>query len=135
MLEAQNQKEEVALFHIVGYNRPENLWKDFAIESKSETMNSRGRSQDKYETANPKYINAILCGASPKQVLEFQQAGHPITHVISHKGNPQAKAGDRLIFQERAFYVQGVDNPGELGVWTLYYCEERSGAHDGSQLG
>lgn len=122
------------MFHTVGYNRPENLWKDFFIESKSETTTSRGRAQDIYDAENPKPIHAVLCGADPKQILEYQQAGHPITHTISHEGKPVAKAGDRLIMGNRAFYVQGVDDPGDLGIWTLYYAEERSGVHDSNQL-
>lgn len=116
------------------YHRPENLWKDFTIEAKTETTNSRGRAVDGYDIEHPTYTSAILCGATPKEIERFQQKEHPITHVISHKGKPKAKEGDRLILQNRTFYVQGVDDPGDQGIWTLYYCEERSGTHDGNQL-
>ena len=115
------------------YSRPENLWKDFTVEDKTEKTTSRGRVRENY-AGEPVYIHAILCGATPEQKLQYQQMEHPITHVISHEGTPVAKEGDRLIFGNRAFYVQGVDNPGDQGLWAIYYCEERSGTHDGNQL-
>ncbi len=121
-------------FHRIGFNRPENLWKDFTIEAKTETTSTRGRAKESYGEKPPIFIHAILCGATPEQKLQYQQMEHPISHVISHEGKPKAKEGDRLILKDRAFYVQGVDDPGDLGIWTLYYCEERSDTHDGNQL-
>lgn len=114
------------------YNRPENLWKDFTVETKTEATNSRGRAIDAYDADHPTLMKAILCGATPEQKLQYQQLEHPISHVISHRGKPKAKEGDRLIMADKTFYVQGVDDPGDQGLWTLYYCEERSDAHDGS---
>ena len=122
------------MFHNIPNNRPENLWKDFYIDSKEETLTSRGRVKENYSGSSPAFFKAILCGATPDQKLQYSQMQHPITHVISHKGEPKAKEGDRLVFQNRVFYVQGVDNPGDLAIWTLYYCEERSGTHDGGKL-
>jgi len=122
------------LFDRPGYNRPENLWKDFTIDNKTETTTSRGRTRENYNGSEPEFIHAILCGATPEQKLQYNQMQHPITHVISHRGKPKAKEGDRLMLKNRAFYVQGVDDPGDQGLWTLYYCEERSGIHDGNQL-
>lgn len=113
------------------FNRPENLWKDFMVEAKTEATNSRGRTIDAYDVENPIFMKAILCGATPEQKMQYQQVEHPISHVISHRGTPKAKEGDRLIMSGRAFYVQGVDDPGDQGIWTLYYCEERNDAHDG----
>lgn len=113
------------------YNRPSELWKDFFVEMKTEQQNSRGRSIDHYESVG-ELFKAILNGAMPEQKLYYEQLQHPITHVISHRGKPRAKEGDRLVMKDRVFYVQGVDDPGDLGVWTLYYCEERSGTHDGN---
>ena len=104
------------------------------VEAKTDTPNSRGRVKEGFGT-DPVYIHAVLCGATTEQKLQYQQMEHPISHVISHEGKPVAKTGDRLIHGDRAFYVQGVDDPGDLGLWSLYYCEERSDAHDGRQLG
>lgn len=118
----------------IGFNRPENAWKDFIVETKTETTTSRGRAKENYGGKPSVFIRAILCGATTEQKLQYQQMQHPISHVISHRGKPIAKEGDRLIFESRVFYVQGVDDPGDLGIWTLYYCEERSDTHDGNQL-
>lgn len=124
----------VAVFHRLGFNRPENLWKDFTVETKTETTTSRGRAKENYTGTPTIFIRAILCGATSEQKLQYQQMNHPISHTISHEGKPIAKEGDRLVLKNRAFYVQGVDDPGDLGIWTLYYCEERSDTHDGNQL-
>ena len=123
------------MFHRVGLTRPETLWKDFVIERKTEATSARGRTADSYATGAPVYMHAVLCGATPEQVERYRQTGHPVSHVISHAGKPKAKAGDRLILGASAYYVQGVDDPGEQGIWTLYYCEERKDAHYADQTG
>lgn len=123
------------MYHRTLYHRPEGLWKDFTIESKADGTTSRGRVKEDYNANPPIFIHATLCGATTEQKLQYQQMQHPISHVVAHEGKPKAKAGDRLIMGDRAFYVQGVDDPGDQGIWTLYYCEERSDAHDGNQLG
>lgn len=127
--------EEAGGLFRTGYHRPENLWKDFALERKEERTSSRGRAVDSYDVERPEFLRAILCGASPNEVMRSQQTEHPITHTISHRGKPIAKVGDRLILGSRAFYVQSLDDPGDQGLWTLYYCEERSDTHDGNGLG
>lgn len=123
------------MFHKIGFTRPENLWRDFSLERKSETTNARGRAINGYVCEPPVFLHAILCGATPEQMERFHQLGHPVSHVISHTGKPRAKAGDRLILGSTAYYIRGVDEPGDQGIWTLYYCEERSDAHDENQLG
>lgn len=113
------------------YNRPEQLVKDFVIEKKTQSVSSRGRAQDKHDTEHPVHLEAILCGATPQQKYEYEQLGHHITHVISHRGEPEAKEGDRLVHDGTVFYIHGVDNPGDMGIWSLYYCEERKDKQDG----
>lgn len=114
-----------------GLLRPGQLWQSFFLEVKEEGTDNKGKPVTEYRTDIPTEIRAILTSASAREAAAYQQAGHPISHVITHRGRPRAKPGDRFIYRNRAFYVQGVDNPGELGVWTLYYCEERAGGHDG----
>ena len=120
------------MYHRIRFHRPEELWVDFTLESKAEGTTSRGRVREDYASAEPVQLHATLCGATTEQRLQFQQIGHPITHVIGLDGAPVAKAGDLLIHGNRAFYVQGVDNPGEQSIWAIYYCEERSDTHDGT---
>ena len=39
---------------------------------------------------------------------------------------PKAKAEDKLVLENRVFLIQGVDEPGSLGLCTIYYVEERA---------
>ena len=112
------------MFHTIGPNRPEALWQHFIGEEKAEGVNIKGRVTETYREKGS--IDAILCGANPEQRVQYQQIGHPITHVITETGVPNFKAGDSLRLGERLFYIRGVDNPGELNIWAVYYCEERS---------
>ncbi|MGN0489338.1 MAG: head-tail adaptor protein [Ruminococcus sp.] len=113
------------------YNRPEQLLKDFIVETKAESKTSRGRVIGDYAKDGSRTFKAILCGATPEQRAQFKQINHTITHVISHRGNPKAKESDRLICDGKIYLINSIDNPGEMGLWTLYYCEERKDQQDG----
>jgi len=110
------------------YQRPASLFKSFAIEKKSVTVDAQGRPRSTY-AAPSGTISAVLAKADPKQQERWNQLQHPISHVITQKGRPQAEAEDRLALGARKFYIQGVDEPGELGLWTIYYAEERFDEH------
>ena len=114
-----------------GYVRPGQMWQSFFLEVKQETIDDIGDPVSAYGAGEPREVRGILTSASAREKAAYQQAQHPVSHVITHRGLPIAKVGDRFIYGNRAFYVQGVDNPGELSVWSLYYCEERKGAHNG----
>ena len=107
------------------YLRPGNLFKDFLIEKKGATLSTRGRARSEYDGETGERIRAILAEAKPQEKERWRQLQHPISHTITHKGRPQAGAEDRLILEERTFFIQGVDEPGALGLWTIYYVEER----------
>ena len=42
------------------------------------------------------------------------------------RDSPKAVETDQLTCGNRKFYVQGVDEPGQLGLYTIYYVEERA---------
>lgn len=67
----------------------------------------------------------VLEEATPKQKFEWKQLQHPISHTVVQDGRPKAKAEDKLVLGERVFLIQGVDDPGSIGVCTIYYVEER----------
>lgn len=77
------------------------------------------------ETENRFY--GILTGASQREVDQWKQNGHPITHKVTQQyAEAQAKATDYLKSEDgRTFYVQGTKNPAGLGVAMIYYVEER----------
>ena len=73
-------------------------------------------------------IIGIISQASQKEIEQWKQNGHPITHTIVQQGTAnQAKATDVLHLPgtKRNFLVQGVQDPGELGHFTVYHVEER----------
>ncbi len=111
------------------YLRPGNLYKDFTVETTGAAVSSRGRPKKNYDKDKGPMIRAVLAEAKPEEKERWRQLQHPISHVITQKGRPKAKEGDRLIFENRIFYIQGVDEPGALGLWTIYYAEERKDTH------
>lgn len=106
------------------YLRPGNLYKDFVVEENIAGVNASGRPKTSYE-GGTKMVSGVLAEADNKQKMRWEQLQHPISHTIVQSGRPNAKAEDKLILGERIFLVQGVDEPGSLGICTIYYVEER----------
>lgn len=106
------------------YLRPGNLYKDFYVAEKKETVD-KGKVRTGYKTEEAILIHAVLANATPKEIERWEQIQHPITHVIVDRGKPKAKEGALLTSGDRKFYVQGVDEPGQLGLYSIYYVEER----------
>ena len=69
----------------------------------------------------------MLMNASQKEIDQWKQKGHPISHkIIEYSAMQKAKATDYLVAPDgRQFYVQGVKNPADLNVTMVYYVEER----------
>lgn len=107
------------------YLRPGNLFKDFSIEKKGATLTSRGRAKSSYDGQTGEQLKAVLAEATPQEKERWRQMQHPISHTITQRGKPKVEVEDRLILGERMFFIQGVDEPGALGLWTIYYAEER----------
>lgn len=107
------------------YLRPGHLKKDFVIEKKKNTLNAKRRPVSTYDTDSSETLQAVLAQATPLEKERWKQTQHPISHIITQTGSPKAGIEDRLVFGNRIFLVQGVDDPGALGHFTLYYVEER----------
>lgn len=114
------------------YLRPGNLYKDFVIEPHIAEKSTTGRATAKYDTESRQLLRGVLSAASPEVIERFGQNAHPVTHQIAQRGRPKAKAGDRLILESRAYYVEGVDPLGDLGLYTLYYVQQREDTHNGN---
>jgi hypothetical protein len=111
------------------YLTPDMLFRSFTVESKVTQLDSRGRQTLSWEPTAT--VQGIIADATPEEKFRWQQIQHPITHTITCQGAPVARAGDRLTGTDAAgkpkhYYIQGVDDPGGLGMWTLYHCEERT---------
>lgn len=77
-------------------------------------------------------IHGMISQASQKEIEQWKQSGHPISHTIVQRGAiTKAMATDVLELQNqdgssRRFLVQGVHDPAELGHFVSYKVEERS---------
>lgn len=107
------------------YLRPGNLYKTFIIENNKNIVSSVGRPKVTYSHTQQDMLEGILAEADPNQKMRWEQLQHPITHTIVQDGKPKVKAEDKLILENRIFLVQGVDDLGSLGIFTIYYVEER----------
>lgn len=114
------------------YLRPGNLYKDFVIEPLLTAKSSSGRTATKYDAESRELLHGVISSASPEVIERYSQNAHPVTHTIVQPGNPKAKAGDRLILRNQAYYIEGVDNIGGLGMFTIYYVQQREDTHDGN---
>ena len=107
------------------YLRPGNLMKDFVIEQSSTSLSEIGRPRTAYQDDGNCILKGVLAEADTRQKMRWEQLQHPITHTIVQDGKPLAKQEDKLIFGNRVFLIHGVDEPGSIGVCTIYYVEER----------
>ena len=105
--------------------RPGNLYKDFIIEENCTSVSSAGRPRAVYSGDGSRMLRGALAEADDKQKMRWEQLQHPVTHTIVQGGEPKAKAEDKLVLGSRVFLIQGVDEPGGLGICTIYYVEER----------
>ncbi len=74
-------------------------------------------------------VRAILAQAKPEEIERWKQLGHPITHKIIMQRRPtfEIRAGDIFERAGQRFYVQAQPHDvGDLGHWTIFYCDERS---------
>lgn len=111
------------------YLREGSLLKKFESKVKKEdVINSRGRCKPVYEDGT--FFFAILTDATTAEKEQYNRLSHPITHTITHRGSPVVKEEDLLLLNSRTFYVQGVEVPGGLNLWTIYYVKERRDFND-----
>lgn len=105
------------------YLRPGNMFKDFIILSKTASLNSSNKPVTSYSRSG--IISGCLADADPDIKSDWKQRGHTVSHVIVQNGEPKAKAGDRLVLNNRKFEIHGIDDMGSLGIAVQYFCEER----------
>lgn len=103
---------------------PAALIKDFTVENRRTALDSEGKQSASWDPTG-EVIRGTLAKASERQRLRWKQLQHDISHSITAKHAPQAKAGERLVLNGRHFYISSVVNPMGLDLWTIYYCQER----------
>lgn len=114
------------MLRYTGFLRPGQGFKPFAVYHREGGKTETGRPYTGELTAVGRIIG-IISQASQTEKEQWKQSGHPITHTIVQRGTKdRAKATDILELDDgRRFFVQGVQDPGELGHYTIYHVEER----------
>ena len=106
------------------------------VKKKTKTLTSSGKPiSGGYEDVGT--IIGILATASQKEIEQWKQNGHPITHKIVQQGVQNAAiVTNYLVLSEkgkkdRFFYIQGASNPAELNHIMRYFVEERKDLTNG----
>ena len=75
------------------------------------------------------YLFGILSQATPEEIEQWGATDSPVTHkIVQYGGDNIAEHKDVLRFDDKYYYIQRTPrNPGGLGHFTVYYCEERKG--------
>ncbi len=107
------------------YVRPGNMFREFIIECNNQTVTSTGRVANRHTGDGTVTLKGCLAEASDVDRTNHSQRDHIVTHTIVQAGKPKAKRTDRLVLQERVFYIVDIDDAGSLGISTVYYAEER----------
>lgn len=100
----------------------------FTVWKAKNGVNETGRPLRGNPEATEMQFFGMLTNASQKEVDQWKQNGHPITHkIVESNAMVKAEATDYLVLPDgREFYVQGVKNPGHLNIAMIYYVEERN---------
>ena len=116
------------MLRYTGLLRPGQGFKPFTVMRGTSGTTPKGRPY----TGEMKPVGTILgiiSAASPTEIEQWKQKGHPITHTIVQRGTKdRAQAEDVLVLEDgkRRFLVQGKPHdPGELGHYLVYHVEER----------
>lgn len=107
--------------------RPGNDLKHFEAYRKGSHQDTKGAITNAAGPTKLGEFDAVIATADPTEIERWLQNKHPISHTVVLQGVSQATGGDYLSFGGRKFYIQGKDNPGELGFWTIFYCNEQGG--------
>lgn len=114
------------MLRYTGLLRPGQGFKPFTVLHREGGLTETGRPYTGGLVPAGRIIG-IISQASQTEKEQWKQSGHPITHTIVQRGTKdRAKATDVLELEGgRRFRVQGVQDPGELGHYTIYHVEER----------
>ncbi len=116
------------MMRYTGLLRPGQGFKSFTVMRRKSGTSKTGRPYTG-DLVPAGEIIGIISEATPKEIEQWKQDGHPITHTIVQRGTKdRAGATDVLVLEneKRAFLVQKKPkDPGELGHYLIYYVEER----------
>lgn len=79
-----------------------------------------------------KTVEMVVVAAGYREIMLSAQLDYTITHMGYQEGPPVLINGDRFRRAargerpERLLYVRNAEDPGELGLYTIYTLEERT---------
>ena len=106
--------------------RPGQQLKAFSVYRKKVQTDERGRVI--YHNENLEYITEIkgsLSAISQKEKYKWKQIEHPATHTIVVRGRITVQPEDILVHNGQRYDVESVEEPAEVGIFTILYCKKR----------
>lgn len=108
--------------------RPEQQLKRFSVYRKKAQTDERGKVI--YHNENLEYITEIkgsLSTISQKEKYKWRQIEHTASHIIVVRGKVQIQPEDILVHDGQRYDVESVEEPGEVGIFTIIYCKKKKG--------
>ena len=100
--------------------------KTFNVYRKKAELDEKNRL--KYGELEPVgYFKGTIAQASQREIERFKSLEHPITHTIVAQLKPPVKAEDVLERDGKRYFVQSVDDPLGIGLYTIIYCKHEAG--------
>lgn len=100
--------------------------KRFSVQRKSTTINAAKGGSASLSFSEVGSFTGVIGEATASERIRWSQISHPVTHKVVVKGRvPDILDGDAIFLGERKFVVQGIEDPGDLGLWEVLWLEER----------
>ncbi len=116
--------------------RPGQQLKRFSIYRKKTEIDTRGKViYNSHE--NLEYIAEIkgsISAISQKEKYKWKQIEHTASHVIVVRGKTPIQPEDILVHDGQRYDVESVEEPGEVGIFTVIYCKKRKGLGEYGEL-
>ncbi len=106
--------------------RPGQQLKAFSVYRKKVQTDERGRVI--YNNENLEYITEIkgsLSAISQKEKYKWKQIEHTASHTIVVRGRITVQPEDILVHDGQRYDVESVEEPAEVGIFTILYCKKR----------
>lgn len=108
--------------------RPGQQLKRFSVYRKKTQTDERGKVI--YHNENLEYITEIkgsLSTITQKEKYKWKQIEHTASHTVVVRGKVQIQPEDILVHDGQRYDVESVEEPGEVGIFTIIYCKKKKG--------
>lgn len=101
--------------------------KTFNVLRKKAELDGKNRLRYSSEPEPVDSFKGTISQASQREIERFKSIEHPITHTIVVRLRAPVKAEDMLERDGKKYFVQGVDDPLGVGLYTIIYCNQEAG--------